>query len=460
MININNKFKQSKKFLTLFSFIKNSSILSLPSIIGIILALIAIPIHLQINGKLDYGNYIFFHFVFTFGLLLNLGINKIVAIELSKKKFINQIIKQSLFLTLKIVLIILLIVFVLIFYLNDFISAITIGLGLAVSILYLTLEGILQGFRKFKFLSISNFIFYTLSLNIPSIALITLENLTFKELILLSILFKSLSVIIILISIKKFFFVSKKNSYNFNSNFKKYSKWYFLHMINLQIFDFVDKYLIKIFMGPVALAIFSIPYQLAGKITIFSKSISAVLLPEIAHGKEKLNFNNAILIYTFLIPVILLFIFPILDELLILWLSDQYSDNILNLTKVFLIVSWISGISHILITYYEAKKRLKFNTLLELYFIIPFLMLLLFIVFRFENLIFISYVLLIKEIFLLFFRTYKIKEKIHSLWIIYLNVIIILMNLLVSIYFKNLYFYSFILLILLNSAFFLKKAKK
>ena len=120
-----------------------------------------------------------------------------------------------------------LIVFVLIFYLNDFISAITIGLLLAVSILYLTLEGILQGFRKFKFLSISNFIFYTLSLNIPSIALITLENLTFKELILLSILFKSLSVIIILISIKKFFFVSKKNSYNFNSNFKKIFKMVF-----------------------------------------------------------------------------------------------------------------------------------------------------------------------------------------------------------------------------------------
>ena len=30
-------------------------------------------------------NYIFFHFIIIFGLLLNFGINKIVAIEIAKK---------------------------------------------------------------------------------------------------------------------------------------------------------------------------------------------------------------------------------------------------------------------------------------------------------------------------------------------------------------------------------------
>ena len=64
-------------------------------------------------------------------------------------------------------------------------------------------------------------------------------------------------------------------------------------MLNLQIFDFVDKYLIKIFIGPAALAIYSIPYQLAGKLTILSKSISAVLLPEISFSSEKTNFNHS-----------------------------------------------------------------------------------------------------------------------------------------------------------------------
>ena len=69
--------------------------------------------------------------------------------------------------------------------------------------------------------------------------------------------------------------------------------------MNTQIFEILDKYLIKIFIGPSALALYSIPYQLAGKITIFSKSISAVLLPEISRGnklKEKILINLLIFI--------------------------------------------------------------------------------------------------------------------------------------------------------------------
>ncbi len=85
MINLNTKFSQSNKINKLLDLHKNSYILSIPSIFGIVLALVAIPIHLQINGKSDYGNYIFFHFIISFGLLLNMGINKIVAIEIAKK---------------------------------------------------------------------------------------------------------------------------------------------------------------------------------------------------------------------------------------------------------------------------------------------------------------------------------------------------------------------------------------
>jgi len=85
MNNYITKKQNFKKINNLFKLIKNSSLLSLPSLIGIFLALIAIPIHLKINGKYDYGNYIFFHFIVSFSLILNLGLNKIVAIELAKK---------------------------------------------------------------------------------------------------------------------------------------------------------------------------------------------------------------------------------------------------------------------------------------------------------------------------------------------------------------------------------------
>ena len=56
----------------------------------------------------------------------------------------------------------------------------------------------------------------------------------------------------------------------------------------------------------------------------------------------------------------------------IIWLKDQFTKQILDLTKIFLIIAWLSGISHILITYFEGKKKIKFNTLIELYLIISF----------------------------------------------------------------------------------------
>ncbi len=413
MINLNTKFSQSNKINKLSYLLKNSTILSLPSLIGIILAIIAIPVHLQINGKSDYGNYIFFHFIFSFGLLLNIGINKIVAVEVAKKKYLEELIKQSLKISLNIIFIIIVINSILIFIFEKYFIFLSIGTGLSLTVIYLTLDGILQGFKKFKLLSIVNFIFYTLSLNLPSIYLLINSTLNFKSLIIFSIFFKLISILIILFCLKRYFkFNYNKNlKYNFFLKFKKYSKWYSLHMLNLQIFDFVDKYLIKIFMGPIALAIYSIPHQLAGKLTILSKSISAVLLPEISYNNEKTNFNNSLNIFAFFIPAFILIIFPFLDKILILWLQDQYSLKILELTKIFLIVAWVSGISHILITYFEAKKKIKFNTILELYFLIPFLLLLSYVLFEFKNLVLISFVLLLKECVLIVFRANKLKKK-------------------------------------------------
>ena len=217
----------------------------------------------------------------------------------------------------------------------------------------------MQGFKNFKLLSTVNFIFYTLSLNIPSIFLLINDTFNFKELIKFSLFIKLFCILIIFFHLKNFNkYKNKENlKYNLYLKFKKYSKWYSLHLFNLQVFDFMDKYLIKIFMGPVALAIYSIPYQLAGKLTILSKSISAVLLPEISYGNEKSSFNHSLNSFVFIIPFFILIIFPFLDKLLVFWLQDQYSEKILELTKIFLIVSWISGISHILITFFEGKKK-------------------------------------------------------------------------------------------------------
>ena len=93
---------------------------------------------------------------------------------------------------------------ILYFIFENYYNIFTIGIGLSITVIYLTLDGILQGFKQFKLLSIVNFIFYTLSLNLPSIFLIIDNNLDFKSLIIFSIFLKIISIIIILFYIKNF----------------------------------------------------------------------------------------------------------------------------------------------------------------------------------------------------------------------------------------------------------------
>ena len=454
------KINNLNDYRNLFFLLKNSTLLTMPSIFGILLALFSIPIHLQVNGKVDYGNYIFFHFIIFFGLLLNLGINKIVTIEIAKNKSVSKIIKQSINLSIFISVIIFIIGIILGFFLKNFFYFSTITIGLCITVIYLTLEGILQGLKKFKSISIVNFIFYTISLNIPSISLLY-ENNSFEKLVVFSIIIKVFSVLVCVWILKNYIKKSIVSNYTFISKFKKYSKWYLLYNLNIQVFDILDKYLIKIFIGPAALAVYSIPYQLAGKITTFSKSISAVLLPEISYGnkKEKMSFNQSINFYILIIPIFLLIIFPILENFLSFWLKDQFSNQILDLTKIFLIVAWLAGISHILIAYFEGKKQIKYNTLLEVYLILPFLIALIITLFKFQNLIYISFILFAKEIILLLFRSQKIKKKINNLFIMYSIIIIVTVNLIISLRYENYFLYSYLILFICSISVFYKNIR-
>ena len=455
-----NKISNSNNYKNLFSLLKNSTLLSMPSIIGVLLALFSIPIHLQLNGKADYGNYIFFHFIIFFGLILIFFINKIVAIEISKNKNISKIILQSINFSLYLSLIIFLIGIILSYFLKTF-YFFTITFGLSITVFYLTLEGILQGLKRFKSLSIVNFIFYTISLNIPSISLLYEKN-TFEKLIVFSIILKIAAIIVCINSIKSYIYKNKISNYSFLNKLKKYSKWYLLFNLNIQVFDILDKYLIKVFIGPAALAIYSIPYQLAGKISTFSKSISAVLLPEISRENQnnKNNFNQSIDIYSLIMPILLLLIFPFLENFLSFWLKNQFSKQILDLTKIFLIIAWLGGISHILITYFEGKKQIKYNTLLELYLIIPFLIAILTTLFMSKNLIYISFILFAKEIILLLFRSQKIKKKIDHLYIIYSIIIMVIINLIISLKYEEYFLYAYVILFIFSAFVFLKKYKK
>ena len=443
------------KFKNLVSI---STILSVPGIISIFVSLISIPIHLNYAGAESYGNYIIFHFLLMISINLNLGIGKSVVISINnffKKR--KEISYEAIIYTRNVSLIIFLIfLLVLVFdktLNNDFLNIYKftkyLFIGSIITIFFITLEGILQGNRKFKSISFLNLLFFNLSLAVPSILLIYDNKLTLENLIIISILIKSISVLIMFLMVIKLGLVKKSKSRDLFENLKANSKWITLNSILIQFYDLFDKYLIKFFLGPIAVATYSIPQQLTGKLSIVSKSFSAFLLPDLSKKKiDNDNFNFSLQIFLKFVPLLILLTIPLYPLVLKFWLGNSYSETIHQLTKIFSVSVIFSCASHILITKFEASKSLYNNLKIELLLMPFFLFVLYFLTSGVFTLIQISFLILLKELTLFFLRLSFLTNEVKKIKEYYFLSLYFLLMLYFSFNNENLYYFCLILLIL------------
>jgi len=440
------------------NLIKNSAILSIPGLISIFISLISIPIHLNYAGQESYGNYIIFHFILMISICLNFGIGKSATISINNH--INESKKisfQAIIYTTKIASLFLIVSLIFIFinklflnnyfYIYDFIYYLIVGF--ISTIFFITFEGILQGYRKFKSISVLNLFFFSLSFSVPSVLLIYKNNLSLDDLILISIIIKFLATLIMFIIIKNSNLIKSGKSLTLLKNLKKNSKWITLNSILIQFYDLFDKYLIKIFFGPIALASYSIPQQLTGKLTIISKSFSAFLLPDLSKSKiDNQNFEFSLKIFIKIIPVLIFCLFPFFPTILEFWLGDSYSNEIFILTKIFSLSVILSCASHILITKFEAQKILSQNLKIEFLLMPVFLFFLFFLTINGFSLISISILILFKELILFFLRLNCLKNEINELYLYYIYPLFYLLLISSSFLDNNLFYVLIILLIL------------
>ena len=443
----------------IYKLLINSSILSLPGIFSIIFSLISIPLHLKIAGIENYGNYIIFHFLLIIASIFNLGIGKSITVSINNyPKKSKEIGFQGLKYTLITILILTLFITILFkFNVLEFITKLIdknlihyLFFGIILSVIYSTLEGIFQGNEKFKLLSFFNFIFFSLSLTFPSIILIIDSSLLLKEIIFYSIFIKFLAIILMFIIIHKQKLITKSNNKILLTNLKQNAKWLTLNSILIHFYDLFDKYLIKIFLGPVSTAIYTVPQQLTGKLSILSKGFSAYLLANLARNNDNSEFNFSLKIFLKILPIIIFFLFPFYEYLLNIWLGNQYNQKILILTKIFSLTAIFSCASHLLITKFEASKTLNQNLKIE-FMIMPFFLILLYSLTSNKFSLFeISLLILAKEIILLVLRLNILKKKIKNVINYYLHIIFFLLIFYLSINYENLFLVFLILITLSN----------
>ena len=436
-----------------------STILSVPGFISIFISLISIPLHLNYAGQENYGNYIIFHFILMISLNLNFGIGKSVVISLNnftnKKKEITY---EAIQYTKKISYIIFIIVLLTYFFEKvfkfSFLSLYTYSLhliiGTVITVFYVTFEGIFQGNRRFKSLSIFNLFFFSISISVPSILLFFNNNLTLENLISISVSIKFITALIMLIIIKKnnFYIISKSKI--LINNLAKNSKWITLNGILIQFYDIFDKYLIKFFLGPIALATYTIPQQLTGKLSIISKSFSTYLLPDLSKKHvDGQNLNIALNFFCKFFAILIFMILPFYPIILKIWLGDAYSDNIHHLTKIFSLSAIFSCLSHILITKFEASKKLNKNLKFEFYLLPIFLSILFFLIIKNYPLLQIAYLILFKEMILFFIKLNFLKLEIIDYKKYYFYSLYFALILFLSFYNMNFYYIALSILIII-----------
>ena len=217
------------------------------------------------------------------------------------------------------------------------------------------------------------------------------------------------------------------------NNLKKNSKWLTSNSILDQFYNLLDKYLIKIFLGPVALATYSIPQQIMWKLSVIAKGFSNFLLPLLSK-KNSTNddFNASLNIFLGVLPVIIFSIFPLYGLLLKIWLGSQFNQEILYLTKIFSLSVLFSCSSQILVTKFEASKILKQNIKFESYLLPFFLIIIFFLIINSFPLAFIALTILAKEFILLVLRMNFLKMEINNVNKYYYYLIIFLMMLFFS----------------------------
>ena len=274
-----------------------------------------------------------------------------------------------------------------------------------------------------------------MALSLPSLTLIFFQDLTLKKLILISNAIKFLSILLMFLILLKNNLLKQNNKKFLLTNLKKNSKWLTLNSILVQFYDVFDKYLIKIFLGPVFLATYSIPQQITGKLTVLSKGFSAFLLTFLSRKNHKNeDFNASLTIFLKIFPILIFLLFPFYSVLLKLWLGEQYNQEILILTKIFSLSIIFGCASHILVTKFEANQTLRENLKFES-FLLPFFLLSIFLlILNSFSLIIISLVIFFKELVLLILRINFYKKNITNVKIYYFYLLIFNIVLFFSVY--------------------------
>ena len=165
-----------------------------------------------------------------------------------------------------------------------------------------------------------------------------------------------------------------KFKWSFLKEVSVYSFWIFLNAIMDRIYWSTGQFILGIYRGAVAIAVYAVSIQLQGMYMMFSTAVSSVFLPKVtamvAKGNNEKEISKLFIRTGRLQYIVMAFILSAFivfgKSFIYLWAGEGYED-VYYLCLMFFIPLTVPLIQNLGITILQARNQMKFRSLLYIY---------------------------------------------------------------------------------------------
>lgn len=157
--------------------------------------------------------------------------------------------------------------------------------------------------------------------------------------------------------------------------------WVTITSFLVPIMAFLDRFAIGAISGAASVSLYSVPYQLAEKMTIIPAALSSALYPKFASGAAKeagdLSVRSIKSLFLITTPIGIIGIIGI-EPFLHFWISPEFSSQSAGVAKLLIMAFWLNGFERVPFSFLQSRGRPDIPAKCHLFEIFPFMVLLYF----------------------------------------------------------------------------------
>ncbi|MFM6932100.1 MAG: flippase [Novosphingobium sp.] len=230
-------------------------------------------------------------------------------------------------------------------------------------------SGSLMGIERFKLVSLSNLIGNSALMLLPLMAASLLGN-HLGVLIGASIVARGMALAMMAGAVWWRFL--RGHGFTFSGTEARrlisFGKWVMVSAFVGPLMIFADRFVIGAVLGAVAVAAYSIPFQIASRTMVLPAAIAQVLFPRFAlddDDRSKVRAAESTIAVGLLFAPAILVLMTLADPLLHIWLGSKLDPRSVPVAQIVLAGFWVNGIANVPYALIQARGNPRFTALLH-----------------------------------------------------------------------------------------------